>query len=85
MAAFQEKLEDKYETLALSIKLEKLVVDEEETENCKTPTAEQHRIPVITTCPPAPKKRKDSPFNSKANNSPDDKSRKVNSLQIVDN
>ncbi|KAI3776681.1 hypothetical protein L1987_46469 [Smallanthus sonchifolius] len=32
--------------------------EEEEVENCQTPTSSEHKIPEITTCPPAPKKQR---------------------------
>lgn len=33
-------------------------LDEQEVEECKTPTSLEHKIPVIRSCPPAPKKQR---------------------------
>ncbi|KAI3761753.1 hypothetical protein L1987_52175 [Smallanthus sonchifolius] len=32
--------------------------EEEEVENCQTPTSSEYKIPEITTCPSAPKKQR---------------------------
>ncbi|KAK9070265.1 hypothetical protein SSX86_010665 [Deinandra increscens subsp. villosa] len=34
--------------------------EELEVEECKTPKSSEHKIPEITTCPPAPKKQRTS-------------------------
>ncbi|KAB2052524.1 hypothetical protein E1A91_A12G128900v1 [Gossypium mustelinum] len=39
-----------------------------DTETCRTPTSEEHQIPELLPCPPAPKKRKGS-FSTNVNES----------------
>lgn len=70
----EQQLSDKIAKLTIKVQdqcnnelLADSVVD---FETCKTPTAIEHRIPEISTCPPAPKKRK-GPFTDADNN--DDK------------
>ncbi|KAI9181862.1 hypothetical protein LWI28_019396 [Acer negundo] len=58
----------KYEKLAVVDLDDKLEDDEDvvkETESCKTPIGKEYKIPAPVTCPPAPRKRKPSPWFSK--------------------
>ncbi|KAJ0054228.1 hypothetical protein Pint_00744 [Pistacia integerrima] len=84
----REDHEDK--TSGLSTPLGKVLVDKfeeevnltvsEEAETCTTPTAKEHRIPDVVTCPPAPRKRKASFLSIK--NVSNKKSKKVDKLFV---
>ncbi|KAF9676602.1 hypothetical protein SADUNF_Sadunf08G0019700 [Salix dunnii] len=49
----------------LGLKVIKTDHEDGEDDECCTPTSAQHNIPVLLTCPPAPKKPRTSPGSCK--------------------
>ncbi|MBA0562987.1 hypothetical protein Golob_008004 [Gossypium lobatum] len=67
----QHFLADNFSKLTINVKEKTPPLADDplsDPETCRTPTSEEHQIPELLSCPPAPKKRKGS-FSTDVNES----------------